>query len=209
MGSAEPAEVGIRGFFSLWIAQDGKGWIWGGLILGAAGERGLKSLVADNGTFPLEHLPHCLGSSECQEGLWRSYDMIPRTTTWFWVCKVGKQRCPGCTLVHKHTSFVKTPRSFRHTKGQMCKKDSCLLNLKTALSCSSTLYTISWKGVRHLKSKLEVCYPRLLFIQSSGQNTKTLSLCRAEINGALSWWGCSSAELKAGLGNCIWFCYHV
>lgn len=39
------------------------------LSQGAAGEMGLKSPVGDNETFPLEHLPHCLGSSECQEGL--------------------------------------------------------------------------------------------------------------------------------------------
>lgn len=44
------------------------------------------------------------------ESLWRSYNMIPGAIVWFWVCKVGKQRCPGCTFVHKHTSFVKTPR---------------------------------------------------------------------------------------------------
>lgn len=36
---------------------------------GGAGERRLKSTVADSETFPVEHLPHCLSSSESLEGL--------------------------------------------------------------------------------------------------------------------------------------------
>lgn len=113
MGSAEIAEVGIQGFFLSCRQYRMVGdEFWGGVIPGA---KGIEIPSCSQWDFPTGASPQCLSSSEAQEGLsqseslWRTYDMIPRATIWFWICKAGKQRYCGCTFVHKHSSFVKTP----------------------------------------------------------------------------------------------------